>query len=261
MAEIDAPMKEAFDELYRQALEFLLPQTAERVDWSEGTPALESEIRPLVFDSQMGALHMDKLVRLTALNGDPIYQHTEFQGYKQVGFEKRVFDYNLLAYNKYHEFIDSTVIYCDEDPDWRPSSFTRSNGPHSIRVGFLAIKLIDWRGKEEELLASANAFALVVLAFILIKPTEKDQVKRAEWKLTLLKRAHQINMAVQERSTLVRVIDWLLLLPREANLQVYRLFAQSQSQQEAPWLLSPSSRKKSPTLSIPVKNVASRRAK
>jgi hypothetical protein len=84
--------------------------------------------------------------------------------------------------------------------------------------------LLAWRGKEEELFAHDNPFALFVLAHLLIVPTEGDQEARAEWKLRLWKRTCEHKMEAQDRGTLLRRIDGMLLLPQQLNRVVVQQF-------------------------------------
>ena len=76
----------------------------------------------------------------------------------------------------------------------------------------------DWQADSAEVEAivggrHANPFALFVLAHLLIVPTANDTQARAAHKLRLWQRACEYKMEEQDHNCLLRLIDWMLLLP------------------------------------------------
>ena len=63
-----------------------------------------------------------------------------------------------------------------------------------------------------------------MLSHLLILPTEDDDEARAAWKLRLWQKACEHKMEEQDRNTLSRVIDWMLLLPRQRNKTLLQRF-------------------------------------
>lgn len=92
----DSPWKEAVEHYFTEFLEFYFPDAYAQIDWSKEHVFLDQELRAVVQDAELGKRFVDKLVRVTLLNGDEkwIYIHVEVQGAKQAGFAKRMFVYS-----------------------------------------------------------------------------------------------------------------------------------------------------------------------
>src|SRR5262249_26792408 len=82
---------------------------------------------------------------------------------------------------------------------------------------FVAKKLLAWRGKEEKLEKDRNPFAVFVLAHLQTLATEDDEDERAGWKERLMKNVVARQMDAEDRREWLRLIDWLMELPRERN--------------------------------------------
>jgi hypothetical protein len=228
MAETDNPWKSALDDLFPLAMAFFLPEDAAAVNWSRSTESLETELRPILPATQTGLKYVDKLVKLwrrqttegeilEAGTEEEDYYHFEFQYQKEDGFEKRMSDYNDVARVHLHQHVVSVVILGDEDPTWNPEVYRWTKSGCELTFKFRTIKLLRWRGKEDELLGHENPFALFVLSHLLMLPTKDDEEGRATWKLRLWQRTFAYKMEDEDRKTLMRLIDWMLLLPRERN--------------------------------------------
>jgi hypothetical protein len=247
MAETDNPWKQALDELYSWAMAFFLPGAAETIAWTRDPESLETELRPLLPDTQTGLKYVDKLIkfwRRQTADGVPLdedaeeeaYYHFEVQYRKEEGFEKRMSDYNDVARVHLHNHVISVAILGDEDPDWLPRVYHWAREGCELTFQFVLIKLLWWRGKEQELFEHTNPFALIVLAHLLIVPTEKDAEARADWKLRLWRRACEYKMEEQDRNTLLRVIDWMLLLPPERNRPLLQRFSDWRKENPMPFV-------------------------
>ncbi len=228
MADTDNPWKELMEKLYQLTMLFFLSEAARRVDWTRDYEALETELRALLPASQTGLKYVDKLIKVwckQTVEGEVLeegaqeeeFYHFEVQYEPEEGFEKRMSDYNDVARVHLHNHVISVAILGDENPTWRPEVYHWEKHGCELTFKFRMIKLLDWRGREEELLGHANPIALFVLAHLLILPTKTNEALRAEWKLRLWKRVCEHKMEEQDRSTLLRLIDWMLLLPPERN--------------------------------------------
>jgi hypothetical protein len=235
MAETDNPWKTALDGLFPLAMAFFLPEDAAAVEWTRTPESLETELRPMLPATQTGLKYVDKLVKLwrkQTVEGEILesgteeedYYHFEFQYQKDDGFEKRMSDYNDVARVHLHQHVVSVAILGDEDAEWNPEVYRWAKSGCELIFRFRLIKLLKWRGKEDELLAHENPFALFVLSHLLILPTEDDEEARAAWKLRLWQKACEHKMEEQDRNTLSRVIDWMLLLPRDRNKRLLQQF-------------------------------------
>jgi hypothetical protein len=247
MAETDNPWKQALDDLCPLALTFFLPEAARKLNLARGFEALETELRPMLPTTQTGLKRVDKLVKcwrnqtpegilLESGAEEEDFYHFEAQYQKEEGFEKRMSDYNDVARVQFRNPVVGVAILGDEDPAWRPCVYQWQKDGCELTFKFNAIKLLDWRGQEEVLFRHENPFALFILAHLLILPTEKDAESRAEQKLRLWRRACEYKMEEQDRNCLLRLIDWMLLLPQEVNRPLLQQFQDWREKNPMPFI-------------------------
>jgi hypothetical protein len=225
MPEFDGPWKEALSALFRHLLRLYRPAEAEQVNWQSGIEPLETEIQKLLPSSQTGVKRIDKLFKVSLHNGEVRYYHVEVQCWKDDDFEYRVYIYNSVAELFCGDPVDSLIVLGDDDPDWLPSGYTWERSCSRKEFTFEPLKLLRWRDKEEELLASDNPFALFILAHNQAWASEGNDDARAESKLNLLLRGCSLKMSAEDevdRPVLLRLIDWLLPLPKETNAPIWQ---------------------------------------
>ena len=75
-----------------------------------------------------------------------------------------------------------------------------------------------------------------MLSHLLILPTKDDEKARAECKLRLWQRACEYKMEEQDRNTLLRLIDWMLLLPPQRNRALLRQFSDWREENPMPFV-------------------------
>ncbi len=92
----DSPWKDAVEHYFLEFMSFYFPDAYSEINWSKEHVFLDQELRAVVQDAELGKRFVDKLVRVTLLNGDEnwIYIHIEVQGTKQTEFAERMFVYN-----------------------------------------------------------------------------------------------------------------------------------------------------------------------
>ena len=66
----------------------------------------------------------------------------------------------------------------DDNPAWRPDRFGYDVCGSSISLRFLTAKLLDYRGREDELERDPNPFAAVALAQLKVLETRNAPVER-----------------------------------------------------------------------------------
>ena len=77
------------------------------------------------------------------------------------------------------------------------------------------VKLLDYKEKWEELEASRNPFASVVMAHLKALETVGDNERRYRWKLFLIRRLYKLGYDKQDVIRLFQFIDWVMSLPDE----------------------------------------------
>ena len=219
----DSPWKEAVEHYFTEFLEFYFPDAHAQIDWSKEHVFLDQELRAVVQDAELGKRFVDKLVRVTLLNGDEkwIYIHLEVQGAKQAGFAKRIFVYNYRIYDRYDKPVASMAVLADEQADWRPDYFCYSVLGSETSIRFPVAKLTDYHDRLEELQASENSFAIVTATHILTQRTRKNAYERYEAKRLLVRILYQRQWDKQRVLDLFGVIDWMMKLPEDLEQQLW----------------------------------------
>jgi hypothetical protein len=122
MSDFDSPWKELLDYFFAWFIAFVLPEADADIDWTRDHESLETEMRKLLDESEVGLRRIDKLVKVFGKHeGDEALLHVEAQVQPQDGFERRMYVYNYKAEDRYNQPVVSIAILGDDDPDWRPS--------------------------------------------------------------------------------------------------------------------------------------------
>jgi len=116
----------------------------------------------------------------------------------------------------------TTTISADDRADWRPDGFGYNLLGCNIDFRFPTAKLLDFVGKEAELEASPNPFAVVVLAFLSARRTSGDDGQRRISKLRLIRSLYERGFERKDVEKLFRLIDWFMVLPAEMENEVWR---------------------------------------
>jgi hypothetical protein len=77
-------------------------------------------------------------------------------------------------------------------------------------IRFPVVKLVDYEGREDELAASRNPFALITHAFLATRKTANDDEQRRHWKLRIVRRLYEQDYTEEDVRRLFRVIDWMM---------------------------------------------------
>ena len=65
----DSPWKEAVENALPDFLAFYFPAAHAGIDWSREVAFLDTELQSVVQDAELGRRYVDKLIRVTALDG------------------------------------------------------------------------------------------------------------------------------------------------------------------------------------------------
>jgi hypothetical protein len=166
--EQDQPWKQISRLYFREGIELLFPQIACEIDWSKPIDFLDKEFGKIAPDAVTGKRFADQLVKVHRKHGKPIFllMHVEIQASRESRFAYRIFTYALRILDYFGQPATSLVILCDTDQKWRPQSYGFSLPGTSLNFEFSTVKLLDYRERWEELEASQNPFAWVVMAHL-----------------------------------------------------------------------------------------------
>src|SRR3990167_6827976 len=157
---LDAAWKEIFDHYFQPFLELCYPEIARAIDWSSGHESLDKELMMINKNSKIGKRIVDKLIKVWRLDGAELWLlfHLEVQGARQKEFNKRMYVYQYRLFDKYDVPIISIAILIDDQISWRPNSYHYEHWGCSLDFKFMAIKLLDFANRYDELMQSSNPF-------------------------------------------------------------------------------------------------------
>ena len=218
----DSPWKEAVEHYFPEFMAFYFPEANTQINWAQGFEFLEQELRALSQDAELGKRFVDKLAKVTLLNGDDkwVYIHIEVQGTPQTEFAERMFVYNYRIYDHYRRPAVSMAVLADEQANWKPDRFGYEALGCRHTLEFPVAKLTDYQEQLEALLASANVFAIITAAHILTQRTRENPQARYDAKFRLLRLLYQNHWDKQRVIDLFWVLDWLMRLPEELERQL-----------------------------------------
>lgn len=213
----DSPWKEALEIYFRECLELLFPHAASEIDWSRGYEFLEQELRQVTREAETNRRVVDKLARVWKLDGGETWVliHLEVQGQWEADFDVRMFTCNYRIFDLHQRQVATFVVLSDENPNWRPNSFGYELWGSRLQFDFPVAKLLDYNARWDELEASPNPFAVVIMAHLKTQQTRGNDATRYQWKLRLTRMLYERGFSRTEIVNLYRFIDWLMRLPRE----------------------------------------------
>jgi len=219
----DSPWKDAVEQHFPEFVAFYFPQAHREIDWSKGYQFLDQELQAVVRDAELGRRYVDKLALVTLHSGEQkrIYVHVEVQGRPEDAFSERVFVYNYRLYDRYRQPVASLVVLADDSPHWRPDGFGYAAFGCRMSFAFPVVKLLDYAGREAELMADANPFAVVTAASLMARATRKDMTARFDAKWALVRSLYQRGWDRQRIIDLFAILDWMMRLPKELSDKLY----------------------------------------
>jgi Domain of unknown function (DUF4351) len=216
---LDTPWKQILESYFPQFMAFFFPEAYSQIDWSRGFEFLDGELQQITLDAETGKRIIDKLAKVYLHSGGEqwIAAHIEIQNQKEDEFGERVFVYFARLRDKFNREVASFAVLGDTNVDWRPNSFVRETLGCNLHFSFPITKLVDYKKRQEELAASYNPFAVVVLAHLTAQATKgkESQQRRKHQKLNIMKMMYDRGYSRQEVINLYRFVDWVLTLPTD----------------------------------------------
>lgn len=214
--EQDAPWKLLLRGYFREAIEFFFPLVSAIVDWSVPPEFLDKEFEKIAPDAKTGKRFADQLVKLKHRNGQPIFLliHLEVQTTRDKRFEQRMLTYSLRIFDYFQQHPISLAILCDRNPDWRPNQYQFTLAGTRLEFEFTSIKLLDYQQRWDDLTASRNPFAKVVMAHLRSQASRNNDQQRKVWKFELVRQLYEEGYNQQQVQDIFRFINWIMQLPK-----------------------------------------------
>jgi hypothetical protein len=213
--DFDGPWKEALEGFFEPFLATLFPAAHAGIDWSREPVFLDTELAEVAPESAAGRGTVDKLVKVWTPDGVEawVFVHVEVQSQRDPDFARRMYAYNHRLEDKHGRMPVSLAVLGDAGPGWRPAGYEAGRWGCEVRFAFPAVKLLDYRDREDELERSSNPFAAVVLAHLKAVETDADPAARGAWKFRLVKGLYDRGLDRAAVRRLFRLIDGMLTLP------------------------------------------------
>jgi len=222
MSKFDECWKEALRLYLEWFLAFFFPRAHHDIDWTRDYETLNVELEKILPESQVGRRYADKLFRVVKKGKarDSRLLHVEVQCQVDEDFERRLHIYNYRTDDGYNQPPVTIALLGDTSPDWWPQEYLFEEWGFVRSLLFPSVKLLDYDGREQELLAHENPFALLVLAHLQSRKTAEDLQARLQWKVRLLRRLRELLFEGEDFRHWVRFIDYLLAVPPEWDQRV-----------------------------------------
>ena len=112
------------------------------------------------------------------------------------------------------------AVLTDDDVHWRSAHYEDRLLGTVLRMDFATAKLLELEQDWAALEASANPFAVVLIAHAKHRATRRDPQARLAWKLDLIKSLYRRGYDRSQVIALYRFLDWVMTLP-DALARVY----------------------------------------
>jgi hypothetical protein len=239
-ADLDSPWKDILRAYFPQAIQFFFPATAALVDWAKPVEFLDTQLRQITKEAEVGRRFADLLVKVHLLSGPShwLLLHTEVQGAKEKEFPTRMMVYNFRIFDLFGQHPISLAILTDSNHQWRPDRYGFDAADTSWYFRFGIVKLLDFKQSIDELEASDNPFAVVVLAHLQAQDKRRDDLGRKNVKFALIRRLYERGFPRQDVINLFRFIDWAIQLPEVLKLQFWQEVHDFEEQRQMPYITS-----------------------
>ena len=240
--EYDNPWKMILRKYLPSFLHFFFPRIGAGIDWHRSYEFLDKELGKISPSSDIGDRYADRLIRLYKITGQEIWflVHIEIQAQAQSGFGKRMFVYNYRIFDLYDHEVVSLAVLADNDPNWRPHSFSYGDFGSLTSLEFPVVKIFDYGYDWSELEQSTNPFAVVVMAHLKAMETGQDHdlQERYRWKLELILRLYRAGISRDEVIDLFTFIDWVLRLPAGLEDTLWSRLQAEEEKRNMPYVTS-----------------------
>ncbi len=236
----DSPWKEILDGYFPDFMAFFFADIHADIDWARGYESLDAELQQIVRDAALGRRLADKLMQVWRRDGPPqmVLIHLEVQGQREADFAKRMFVYNYRTFDRYDGPVASLAVLTDASRAWRPTRYRYRLWGCEMGIRFRVVKLRDYRRRWAELEASRNPFAVVVMAQLQVRATQRRPTTRLQAKVQLIRHLYTQGLTRQQILDLFRFLDWVLTLPEALEQQFQVELAQVEAETQMPYITS-----------------------
>ncbi len=221
-AHADEAWKDILHGYFQAFMQFFFPALADKIDWQAGFEVLDKELQAITTDAIIGKRLVDMLFKVRSIEGQDcvVLLHLDIQGAYEANFAERMYIYNYLVFNLRKLPVMTLVVLADNRPNWRPTQYQSEIWGRTITTfNFEMVKLLDWEGREAELLADANPFGIVVAVHLAAQKTQKNPEARFDNKAILTRQLYERGFGQDEIINLYRFMDLIMTLPENLKIR------------------------------------------
>jgi len=239
-ADYDGAWKEALEHYLHPFLDLCFADIATRIDWRVPVEFLDQELQQVVRDAHLGKQRADKLVKVFRVDGaeEWLLIHVEVQSQRDCDLPLRMYQYHHRITDRFGRPVVGLAVLADAHPDWRPAVYEEDHWGCRLRFEYRLCKLLDFAPTVDQLAGGGNPAGVVVAAHLAAQATPGDPERRRERKWQLTRRLYERGYSKQEILDLYRLIDWLMVLPRELAVAFRRDLIQYETQKAMPYVTS-----------------------
>lgn len=207
----DEAWKNVIEKLFPHLLNFFIPDLYSDADLSKGFVFLDKELEKLSKKSKKGAKYVDKLAKVSLINGNDqwILIHIEVQGYADNEFPERMFRYFYRIFDRYNEKIVSLALITGTDKSLSKGRFEFKAYGSGVDFKYLSPRLMDY--DKSKLEQDNNPIALVILASQEAELAKKKG-KAFDIKRRLIRMMYERGYKRDDIIAIFEFIDWVITL-------------------------------------------------
>lgn len=239
-ADYDGAWKEAF-ELYLPGLTHLcFPSVAALIDWDAGFDFLDKDLEEIMRDADLGKQHVDKLIKIRQREGTDqlMLFHVEIASQDHVQLARTMYQYHHRLEDRFGLPVLSVAVLADDVESWRPHVYQREFMGCKLRFEFPICKLLDFRARWEELEAHPHPAAIIVMAHLRALESRRDMNERRTLRQQLTQLVYERGYDRKEVLEILRLLDWLLTLPKELGLAHRQWLINYEKEKAMPYVTS-----------------------
>jgi hypothetical protein len=240
MAVYDETWKEAMDQWLESFIAFFFPHVHRDIDWGRGWQSRDAELRQVLPDAEFGVKRADKLVQVWRRDGAEAWLliHIEVQSQYEADFARRMFVYHYRIFDRYNRQVVSLAVLADERPNWRPDWFGYNSWGCDLSFRFPIVKLLDFAVLGSTLETSSDPIAAMVLAHLGTLEATDEEWSLFAHKRRVMRSLYERGMSKQMVLELLRLVDWMMTLPKPQELLFRQEHEQWEKEKQMPYVTS-----------------------